>query len=142
MKELKTEIVLNAPVNKIWNVLTDFEAYTEWNPFIISSKGEAKEGTRLTNTMLNNGKEMVFKPIVTKVERDKHFEWLGSAMGGLFKGRHYFILEDLGNNTTKLIHGEQFTGLLSNLVIRMIGEETLRNFQRMNKALQEEVEQH
>lgn len=141
MKELKTEIILNATPDKVWNALLDFGAYASWNPFIPSIKGEAKVGGQLTNTMVNKGKEMVFKPRVTKVEENKCFEWLGATMGGLFKGRHYFILEDLGNNQTKLIHGEKFTGLLSNPVIAMIGEETLLNFQRMNKALKNKVEE-
>lgn len=140
MKELKTEIILNAPKETVWNTLLHFEAYGDWNPFILSVKGEAKEGTYLTNTMINNGQKMVFKPIVTKVEEHRCFEWLGSAMGGAFKGRHYFILEDLGNAQTKLIHGEQFTGLLSSLILRMIGEATLGSFQKMNKALKERVE--
>lgn len=140
MKELKTEIILNAPVEKVWSTLISFSTYSEWNPFIPSIKGEAKEGTYLTNTMINNGKEMVFKPIVTKVEKNRHFEWLGSAVAGAFKGRHYFILEDLGNAQTKLIHGEKFSGILSGFILRFIGEDTLQGFQKMNKALKDRVE--
>lgn len=83
----------------------------------------------------------IFKPVVTKVEENQAFEWLGQALLGLFKGRHYFILEDLGKGQAKLIHGEQFTGLLSGPVMRMIGDDTLRNFQDMNKALKDRIEQ-
>lgn len=141
MRELKTEIVLNAPLPKVWKTLINFKEYPSWNPFILSIIGEAKVDTQLTNTMLNNGNKMVFKPMITKVEENRHFEWLGSAMGGMFKGRHYFILEDLGNNKTKLIHGEQFTGLLSTPIIAMIGKDTFKNFEKMNQALKEKVEQ-
>lgn len=141
MSHLKTEIILNAAPEKVWNTLTDFSNYKNWNPFIISSEGEAEVGQRLTNTMLNKGKPNTFKPVVTKVQTHQEFEWLGSGLLGMFKGRHYFILEDLGNNQTKLIHGEYFSGLLSGLVLRMIGEDTLQNFQKMNKALKEVVEQ-
>ena len=141
MKELKTEIILNASPQKVWEVLTNFEQYSSWNPFITSIEGKPQAGTYLTNTMLNKGKPMVFKPLITRLEENKYFEWLGAAAGGLFKGRHYFMLEDLGNEQTKLIHGEQFTGLLANLILRMIAEETLQNFQKMNKALKHRVEQ-
>ncbi len=141
MQELKTEIILNASPDKVYAILTDMEKYEAWNPFLVASKGKAEVGERLENTMLHNGKRQVFKPIVTKANSGKEFEWLGSGFMGLFKGRHYFILEDLGNGQTKLIHGENFSGLLSGLIMRMIGEETLRNFQAMNKALKERVEQ-
>ena len=140
MNHLKTEIVLNASKEKIWNTLTDFDSYENWNPFIISSQGEAVVGQRLTNAMVNKGKTTVFKPVVTKAVPFEEFEWLGSGLLGMFKGRHYFILEDVGNNQTKLIHGEHFSGLLSGLIMNMIGEETLKNFQAMNKALKGVVE--
>ena len=26
---------INAPVSKVWEVLVDFEAYSEWNPFTV-----------------------------------------------------------------------------------------------------------
>lgn len=141
MTQLKTEIVLNASKETIWNTLTDFDSYENWNPFIISSQGEAIVGQRLTNTMVNKGKTTVFKPVVTKAIPFEEFEWVGSGLLGMFKGRHYFILEDVGNNQTKLIHGEQFSGLLSGLIMKMIGDDVLQNFQEMNKALQEVVEQ-
>ncbi len=33
MKEIHTEIEINAPAGKVWRVLTDFPSYPEWNPF-------------------------------------------------------------------------------------------------------------
>ena len=140
MKHLKTEIILNAPKEKVWNTLTDFSNYANWNPFIVSSAGEPVLGQRLKNTMISRGKPTVFKPVVTKADLHREFEWLGSGMLGMFKGRHYFILEDLGEGRTKLIHGEHFSGLLSGPVMKMIGDDTLKNFQLMNQALKEVVE--
>ncbi|MEK6481969.1 SRPBCC domain-containing protein [Catalinimonas sp. 4WD22] len=141
MKELKTEIILNAPKEQIWKVLTDFPNYGSWNPFIVSIEGKPVLHSRLKNTLMSKGKPMVFKPVITRLEENKVFEWLGSGFLGTFKGRHYFILEKLGDGKTKLIHGEQFSGLLSGPILKMIGDDTLLNFQSMNKALKERVEQ-
>ncbi|MDF9795045.1 hypothetical protein OKW21_000308 [Catalinimonas alkaloidigena] len=141
MKELKTEIILNAPKEQIWKVLTDFQNYPSWNPFIVSIEGKPLLHSQLKNTLMSKGKPMVFTPTVTRLEENRIFEWLGSGLLGTFKGRHYFILEDIGNGQTKLIHGEKFSGLLSGPILKMIGDETLLNFQRMNKALKERVEQ-
>lgn len=141
MKELRTEIILNAPQAQIWQVLTDFQNYPTWNPFIVSIEGKPVLHSRLKNTLMSKGKPMVFTPIVTRVEENHAFEWLGSGFLGTFKGRHYFILEEVGKGQTKLIHGEKFSGLLSGPILKMIGDDTLLNFQRMNKALKERVEQ-
>jgi hypothetical protein len=140
MSHLKTEIILNASKEKVWKVLTELQNYQNWNPFIISSGGEAIIGQRITNKMLIKRKTTVFRPVVTKADPHREFEWLGSGFLGMFKGRHYFILEDMGNNQTRLTHGEKFSGLLSGLILRMIRDETLKNFQAMNKALKEVVE--
>ncbi len=137
MKEIKTEIIINASANKVWEVLTNFEAYPNWNPFIIEIllEGTLVEGAQLQNTMLNKGKKNVFKPVVTQLTKTHRFEWLGKLPLGMFSGRHYFILEELDVHQTRLIHGEKFSGWLMPLLMRMIGEDTMKNFQAMNKAL-------
>ncbi|MEM9935007.1 MAG: SRPBCC domain-containing protein [Bacteroidota bacterium] len=140
MSHLKTEIILNASTEKVWKTLTDLPNYQHWNPFIISSEGEPVVGNRITNKMVLNGKVNVFMPTITKAEPQKELEWLGKGMMGMFKGRHYFKLEDLGDDQTKLIHGEMFSGLLSGLIMRMIGDETLKSFEKMNHALKKEVD--
>ena len=32
MKTIHTEIAIKAPVERVWNVLTNFNAYAAWNP--------------------------------------------------------------------------------------------------------------
>ena len=59
MSHLKTEIILNASKDKVWNTLTDLSNYANWNPFIVSSEGQAEVGQRITNKMVNNGKATV-----------------------------------------------------------------------------------
>ncbi len=47
MKEIRTGIDINGTAEKVWNVLTSFDSYDEWNPFIKSIKGELKTGAQL-----------------------------------------------------------------------------------------------
>lgn len=140
MKEIRTEIIINAKPSRVWDVLTDFRAYPDWSTFMVSIEGEPVKGTRLRNTLILKDSPQVFKPIVTRVEPNQVFEWEGSLPLGLFIGRHYFILEANGDDQTKLIHGEKFRGLLHGLILRKIGEDTLRAFQRWNKALKARAE--
>ena len=135
-KHIRTEIIINASSDTVWTLLTDFKRYPSWNPFIIAVEGEAVKGTRLKNTLHNNGKDYVFKPIVIESIRPKRFSWLGSLfVRGIFDGHHYFEIEELGPNQVKLLHGEKFSGLLSNYIYKKIGNETRGNFVRMNQAL-------
>ena len=46
MKEIQTEIEINASAEKVWRVLIDFAAYSEWNPFVRRVEGEVSVGAR------------------------------------------------------------------------------------------------
>jgi hypothetical protein len=139
--ELKTEVVFDAPKEKVWEVLTDTDKYSEWNPFITSVEGEMKQGARITNVMVNQGKENTFTPVITAFEEYKLLEWLGSGLGGMFNGNHYFKLTEIKDDKTKMLHGEKFSGLLSGLIIQMIGKDTYANFELMNNAMKQRVEE-
>jgi hypothetical protein len=45
--ELKSQIEIQASPDHIWEILTDFKSYGEWNPFITSILGEARVETKL-----------------------------------------------------------------------------------------------
>lgn len=55
MKELRTEIEINASPNQVWEVLSDFGSYPTWNPFITEVCGVPKEGERLVIRAALNG---------------------------------------------------------------------------------------
>jgi hypothetical protein len=139
MKEIRTEIVIEAPRAQVWKTLMDFEKYGHWNPFIVSIEGKAIKGGKLRNTMRQGKKDQVFKPQIMELIPEKRFEWLGKLPLGAFTGRHYFILEDAGVGRTKLTHGEHFGGWLRKMIMNKIGEQTQNSFIAMNRALAEEV---
>jgi hypothetical protein len=133
---IRTEIVINASKEKVWSILTNFHDYPHWNPFIISIKGDLAINKKLINTMLNGAKTFVFKPKVRSVVPNKYFNWLGSLwVKGLFDGHHYFEIEELSPLQVKLKHGENFSGILSNYIMKKIGNETRSNFIKMNNAV-------
>ena len=142
MKELKTEIIINASQETVWQVLTNFEQYASWNPFIVNSSGKAVAGERITNQMKQGEKTFTFKPKLIEVQSYQKLEWMGHLMvPGLFDGHHYFHLEKTGIDQTKLIHGEKFSGLFRTLIMKNLEESTRDGFVRMNRALKERAEQ-
>ena len=138
---LSTTIEIDAPTDKVWEVLTDVERYDEWNPFIVSSTGTVAVGERLTNRMQPpGGKAMTFRPTVTAVEEGRVFEWLGRLLlPGIFDGRHRFEMEPLEGNRTLLRHSEQFGGILVRFMKKSLDTQTLAGFEAMNQALAERV---
>lgn len=143
-KEIKTKIVINALPEKVWAVLTDFENYPNWNPFIKSIQGQVKVGSKITARMeAPETKGMTFKPIVLAFETNKEFRWLGHLLfPGLFDGEHTFELIDNGNGTTMFIQSEKFKGILVPLFKKMLDSNTVKGFEAMNAQLKQLVEQN
>jgi len=141
MKSIRTEIIIDAPITTVWDTLMDFKNYPNWNPFIHIT-GNAKVGQQLENTIFLAGqKPQVFKPTVLEVQAQKILRWEGHLfIRGLFDGEHYFQLEAMGQQQTKLTHGENFRGILSTLVLKMIAAATKDGFIKMNEALKEQCE--
>jgi len=140
-KAIKTEIVINAPADKVWNILTNLSGYSDWNPFIVESHGAIQTKSRIRNVMKNGDKTITFKPVIQRVEPPFYFDWVGRLfVPGIFDGHHYFQIEPITDNQVKLIHGEHFSGILAGPILKKIGSETAQNFIRMNQALREEAE--
>lgn len=142
MRSIKTEIVINAPAEEVWKVLMDHQSYPEWNPFIKKISGSTQSGDYLQITLQSEGnKPMNFKPLVLVNNTNQEFRWLGKlGFKGVFDGEHYFILEQIEPNQTKFIHGENFTGILSGLLMKMIGKDTEAGFEAMNMAIKNRLE--
>jgi len=136
-KEITTEVQIAATSSQVWEVLTDFDSYSEWNPFIKSITGEVKVG----NTIKAELGGMTFKPEVLVYEENKEFKWIGKLLfKGLFDGEHRFQLMDNSDGTTTFIQSEKFSGLLVRLFAKKLDRETKGDFVAMNEALKKRVE--
>lgn len=141
-KEIKTEITIDTTPERVWEVLTAFEKYPSWNPFIKSLEGEVKVGEKIVVRLEPPGaKGMTFKPKVLAFDQNKTFKWMGHLfIPGLFDGEHRFELIDNGNGTTTFIQAEKFKGILVRMLSKMLDGSTLNGFRAMNEALKKEAE--
>ena len=141
-KEIKTEILINATPQKVWSILTNYENYPNWNPFIKSIIGEVKVGNKITARIEPpEAKGMTFKPKILTYETNKELSWIGHLLfAGLFDGEHKFELIDNGNGTTTFKQSEKFKGILVPLFKKMLDINTINGFNNMNKKLKELAE--
>lgn len=139
MKEVRTEIEINADPEKVWKILTDFEKYDHWNPFIKRIVGQAKEGTKIEiHIETPGGKNRKYGPEVTKVEHEHELRWLGKSL--LLNGEHIFTIERLHAGRVKFVHRELFDGLLTSIFGKSLDTDVKQGFDEMNRALKEKAE--
>lgn len=141
-KHIETEIEIDAPAERVWDILTDFQEYPNWNPFIKELGGKPAVGEKLRMFIQPpGGKGIGIKPTVLKSDENRELRWLGKILiSGLFDGEHYFRIEPIHENRARFVHGENFSGILVGLFAKSLDEGTLRGFQEMNAALKKRAE--
>jgi hypothetical protein len=140
MKNIETDIIIDAPIEIVWRVLMDFDSYPNWNPFL-TVKGLPFLGEKLDLEIEMRGKKSQFRPKVVAYEEGRQFEWRGKLIvSGIFAGNHYFRLKPITEFQTMLIHGENFTGILHKPIMKKIDQATRDGFEAMNVAMKEYAE--
>ena len=140
--ELRTEIAIDAPPDRVWSILMDFPSYPDWNPFIRSIKGEARPRGKLkARIQPSGGRAMTFKPTVLAAEPARELRWLGHlGFPGIFDGEHHLALVSLPEGGTRFRQEERFTGILVPLLRKSLDKDTRRGFEEMNLALKARAE--
>ena len=142
MAEIRTEVEIAAAPERVGEVLTDFEAYPEWNPHVTSIVGEARLDAQLTVHMKAfGGRGMTLKPRVVRFDDAKEFRWIGRLLlPRVFDGEHIFELHPLDGGGTRFVQREEFRGVLVWPLLRMVRSESVKGFVAMNKALKARAE--
>lgn len=142
MRQLSTTVEINSSPEVVWEILMDFAAYPDWNPFVREISGIPSEGERLAVRLENpGGKVMAFTPIVTEAIPHRAFSWLGKlGFKGVFDGHHHFTLEAVEGTGVRLTQSEDFSGVLVPLFWGTVTKKTQPGFDAMNAALKERAE--
>jgi hypothetical protein len=135
-KVISTRLSVDAPVDAVWQTLTDLSAYHLWNPFITAASGTFSVGEQLDLTIHPpGGRPMSFRPRVTARAEHRYLEWLGRLGGpGIFDGRHSFTLTATADGRTLLEQSETFVGLMVPFTGSMLTR-TQAGFAAMNQAV-------
>ena len=142
MAEVHTHVDIEAPAERVWQILTDFSGYAEWNPFICRASGDAREGAELTLTLQPPGAEPRSKSaLVTMVKPNQELRWIDRAgPPGVLTCERVFKIERRGPQQSRVVQWKAFQGLLGPLWSARSEGATRDGFEAMNRALKERAE--
>lgn len=143
MFTINTEIEINAPVEQVWQVISDFKNYKSWNTQLYFLSGKAELGERLEVKLEPMGhKGYTFKPVVNDLQQGKKLSWKGSIYrGGLYQVQHEFLLYQSGRSGTKLINRELCKGILCPIIQHLpITKNAKASFDWLNEEIREQAE--
>jgi hypothetical protein len=108
--KIEKRIEIEVPLEIVWEILTDINKWSEWNPNVKKAKlkGELLSGTSFD--WIRDGAKIT--STIHTIEPFRLFGWSGKAFGSY--GIHNWKLENK-NGTTEVISVESMEGLLMNI---------------------------
>ena len=115
MSETVTDVIIDAPAERVWQALTDFSAYPEWNPLIRHVSGDLEDHARLTVTLAGaDGSEHTSHPTVVRYRPGREIRWRDRpALPGIMDTETTFKVEPLGPEQVRFVHWHATSGLLA-----------------------------
>ena len=137
MNEVRTEITIEAPVERIWELLADFGLYPHWNPLFqrVTGRMNAGEQLELVVTLPEIGPFAV-RPKMLAVEPESRFCWQHTLLfAGIFTWKYCAELETLAPNRLKYIQSSEFSGILAPLFNLGLRGSVAGGLAAMNEAI-------
>ncbi|WP_457970526.1 SRPBCC domain-containing protein [Acinetobacter calcoaceticus] len=141
-KRIETKIIINQPIDHVWQVFTCTSSYPKWNTLFGIDRFPTHVGQQISVDLYGENKKVQFQmqPVIKKLDK-YHLEWEGKLhINGLFNGRHQFILTKIDANTTQLVQAEDFNGLLVPILNYFVIQPTQLNFDKMNQSFKKYIE--
>ena len=143
MLAVRTEIDIDAPPSRVWQILTAFQSYDDWNPVVQRVRAELRTGGSIRFVLPYGGIKLPIAARLINVEPERELRWKGPSsdlLGSIFRAEHYLRLKPLPDQRTRLIHGEQFGGLFPQALWGRLRSELLPRYNGMNEALKRRAE--
>jgi len=130
-------VEIQASTSNVWGVITDFDTYGEWNPFVVACRSTLEVGESIDMTV------RIF-PAFTQKQREMILEHVpgkrlcygvsGMPLGSLSSRRSHEVYPNDAGSTRYSSHFE-LTGWLAPVVQVLLGARLQAGFDGMTEAL-------
>jgi hypothetical protein len=119
MKSFATSILINAPAERIWDILVDVANWPSWNTTVDKVDGEAALGRKVSvYARISPGR--AFPLTVTEFAPPHRMVWRGGAPFGTFVGTRTYELIPMDDERVRFEITESFTGFMSRFMLSSI----------------------
>ena len=143
METIRTKVTVDAPVEVVWEQLTDFESYPAWNPLFRKLEGEPIEGTKgRIHVQRPQGSRKSKRIRFVRVKPTRRLTWTrGHFIPGLLERRHSIAVRSRGKGKTELTQVHLLSGVLARIAYWLNGSRLRRGLAKMNQRLKERIEE-
>ena len=118
MQSFAVRTTIEAPIDAIWQLLTDAPNYPAWNDTVTGVDGRIAPGETVTvHAKISPGRAFPVK--VVEFEAPVRMVWRSAMPLGLFAGTRVYELRQLGS-AVEFAMREDYTGLMAPLIVKSI----------------------
>lgn len=145
-KVITSEIVINKSKKEVWNFITDFYTYHEWSTYFLGIRSKEidinKVGQKVRGFFVSEKLgPLMYNAIITEYDAEKVVSWKGKIIMPFgCHGKHSFLLEEIDENTTKLIVKKEFSGFTVGLMKQRYFERLQEGFDSLCTSAKERIE--
>ncbi|MGB3184678.1 MAG: SRPBCC domain-containing protein [Ornithinimicrobium sp.] len=137
MRGYHAERTIAAPIERVWDLLTDISAYPQWNSSVVRARGDLEPGGTISLVSTVSPKR-TFTLTVSEVSAPHRMVWTDGMPFGLFRGtRTYTLAQREGG--VEFAMAEEFTGPLTPLMMKAIPDLT-ESFEQFAESLKSAAE--
>ena len=126
----------------MWDILSDFEKYPEWNPFTYKVEGILQIGQKVDlYVQMKAGDQRVQSEEVCAVKKPKHMAWkmqMGSSL--ILAARRDQFIEVIDDKSCSYETIDAFQGLLTPVVMGLFKKHIENGFNKLAEALKKRAE--
>lgn len=130
---------IDVPAEDVWDVVTDFKSYPAWNPLLTNVEGDLVAGGELRVQAAFSPRAV--RATVTLVDKPHNLEWEDHVPLNVITPVFSVHLLPLGENRTRVIIAESFTGPLVPILGRRLDRQMPPLYEAMAEALAQQVQQ-
>ena len=109
-KSVRAEVIIGAPPEDVWAVLTDPASYSEWNPILVAVEGTFEEGATMAVDMRNpDGSITAMTPRIKGLVPGSKLNQFG-GIPGVLTYDHTWSLESVDGGT-RVAQFEEYRGI-------------------------------
>jgi hypothetical protein len=138
MKVFESQIDINAPTALVWEHLTAFEHYPEWNPFVLWAKGDLKQGSIVRFQIARQ--PVPFNGEIITLTLNREFTWEARVPIPGVQPRYIRKLESINNGKTRFINREEFSGVMVPVAAPVLSVLLGPLYEKTCQALKQRVE--
>ncbi len=140
--EVYTEVLIDAPPEKVWEVLTDFNKLSEWSNALVGLEGEFREGGQIKVQYKAGPLTQHLEHEVKFFEDGRSFGWSDPLFAGL-SDHHIYQVNATDDGQTLFVQTDYIKGIHGHVgyhIGHQLAQGMMHSYVEFNRRLKARVE--